>query len=81
MERCWLRLLLAVVITGPVLAGVGVGGTLVGLAAFLVLFGLAGALVVARELRPAVSLSSSAERARRVPGSRESLSRFGPHRR
>jgi hypothetical protein len=72
-------LLFAIVIVGPPLASLGLGGTLVGIAIFLAVFGVAGTLVMARELRPAVSLSSSTERARRDAGARESLSRFGPH--
>jgi Cu/Ag efflux pump CusA len=62
IERCWLRLLLIVVMVGPILAVLGVGGTLLGLIAFLVIFAVAAALLIARELRPAVSLFSSAER-------------------
>jgi len=62
VERCLRRLLVSVLVAGPVLAAGGVGGTLLGLAGFLVVFALAGALVIVRDLRPGVSLVSSAPR-------------------
>ncbi len=64
VERCWLRLLVIVVIVAPPLAYAGVGGTLSGLAEFLVIFAVVAKLVMVRELRPAVSLLSSARRDR-----------------
>jgi len=62
VERCWLRLLLTLVIASPVIAVLGVGGTLLGLIGFLVIFGVASARFISPELRPAVSLVSSGER-------------------
>jgi hypothetical protein len=67
VERCWLRLLVTVVVVGPVLAAVGLGGTLFGLAVFLVIFTVAATLLIGHELRPAVRLSSGMERRERVP--------------
>ena len=67
VERCWLRTLFIVVIVGPVLATAGVGATLLGLALFLVIFIAAGTILIARELRSAVSLLPSADRVERVP--------------
>jgi hypothetical protein len=65
LERYWLRLVLILVIVGPVLAFTGAGGSLPTLAGFLVLFGVASAWVIGRHLRPAVTLvSNTAERAR-----------------
>ena len=58
---------LIVVIVGPVLAVAGVGATLFGLALFLAVFITGATLLIARELRPAVSLLSSADRVERVP--------------
>lgn len=60
-------MLFIVVIVGPVLAAVGIGATFSGLALFLVIFIAAATPVIARELRPAVSLSSSADRGERLP--------------
>jgi hypothetical protein len=57
--RCWLGVLLIVMITGPVLALAGIGGSLWALAGFLVIFGLASAPLIVRGLRPTVTLVSS----------------------
>jgi hypothetical protein len=62
VERCWFRLLSIVMVVGPALAATGVGATLLGLAVFLAIFVAAATLVIHRELGPAVSLSSSADR-------------------
>jgi len=56
-----------VVITGPALAAAGIGGSLWGLAGFLVIFNVVVVTLISRQLRPAVSLVSSTERSRRVP--------------
>jgi len=66
VERCWLRLLVIVLIVAPPLAVAGLGGTLAGLAGFLVMFAVVSTLVMVRELRPGVSLLSSAQRGRGV---------------
>jgi hypothetical protein len=58
---------LVIVIVGPVLAAAGIGATLFGLAVFLVVLIAAATLVIARELRPAVNLGSSAEHGERNP--------------
>jgi len=64
LERCWLRLVLILVVVAPVLAIAGAGGSLPTLAGFLVLFGVVSSRVIVRQLRPAVTLvSSTAERA------------------
>ena len=60
-------MVLIIVIVGPVLAAAGIGATLFGLAVFLVVFIAAAMLLIARELRPAVSLLSSADRGERNP--------------
>jgi hypothetical protein len=65
--RCWLGVLLIVMITGPVLAVAGIGGSLWALAGFLVIFGLAAAPLIGRGLRPSVTLVSSSEQTKRVP--------------
>jgi hypothetical protein len=67
VERCWLRLLLIVVIVSPLLTAAGIGGTPCGLTVFLVIFGSTGMLLIRHELRPAVSLLSSANRGKRRP--------------
>jgi hypothetical protein len=67
VERCWLRLLLIVLIVALPLAFAGVGGTLPGLAEFLVIFAVVAKLVMVRELRVGVSLVSSAQPDRRMP--------------
>lgn len=65
LGRCWLGAALIIVSTGPVLAAFGIGGSLWGLAGFLVIFTVAVIPLIARELRPAVSLVSSREERRR----------------
>lgn len=67
LGRCWLGASLIIVITGPLLALVGIGGSLWALAGFLVIFGLAVMPLILRELRPAVTLASSSERTGRLP--------------
>jgi hypothetical protein len=66
LERCWLGVLLIVVITGPVLAVAGIGGSLLALAGFLVIFGLATVPSIGRGLRPSVTLLSSSEQSEQV---------------
>ena len=68
VERCWRRLLLFLVVAGPVLAVAGVGKTLLGLAVFLVVFAAAAAIVIVRDLKPRVSLISSTAHTRRASG-------------
>lgn len=67
LGRCWLGASLIVVITGPALAVAGIGGSLWSLAGFLVIFGVAVAPLIARELRPTITLLSSSEHIGRVP--------------
>jgi hypothetical protein len=58
---------LIIVITGPLLAVAGIGGSLWGLAGFLVIFGVAVVPLIIRGLRPAVTLISSSEQTGRLP--------------
>jgi hypothetical protein len=67
IERCWLRLLITIVVVGPVLAAAGLGGTLFGLAVFLVIFAVVATTLITHELRPAVRLSSGMNRSERAP--------------
>ncbi|HUA43953.1 MAG TPA: hypothetical protein VMA77_01920 [Solirubrobacteraceae bacterium] len=72
--------MLVVVITGPVLAVAGIGGSLWSLAGFLVIFGLAVVPLIVRELRPGVTLASSTEHRMRVSRARPQArdDPFGP---
>jgi len=67
LGRCWLAAAVIVVITGPVLAAAGIGGSLWGLAGFLLIFAVMVTPLIARELRPPVRLVSSSERGRGAP--------------
>lgn len=67
LGNCWFGAALIVVITGPVLAVVGIGGSIWGMAGFLLIFGVAVAPLIARELRPSVTLLSSSEQTSGAP--------------
>jgi hypothetical protein len=73
LGRCWLVASLIIVLTGPVLALAGIGGSLWSLAGFLVIFGVAVMPLIVRELRPTVSLLSSSDHTERLAGGRTSL--------
>jgi hypothetical protein len=68
--------MLIVVITGPVLAVAGIGGSLWSLIGFLVIFGVAVVPLTVHELRPAVTLLSSSEHSRRSPACRTGFERL-----
>ena len=72
LGNCWFGAALIVVITGPVLAVVGIGGSIWGMAGFLLIFGVAVAPLIARELRPSVTLLSSSEQTSGAPGAVDS---------
>jgi hypothetical protein len=69
IERCWVRLLLIVVIVGSVAAAGGIRGSVSGLAEFLAVLGVLAMPLIARGLRPPVRLSSSTNRGERVRSS------------